>query len=68
MTEALKLLFTVKEAAARLAVPMSWLYERTRKKTVPCRRLGKYIRFTEQDLLDIVSGATPPEQGHEGLE
>jgi len=64
MTEALKLLFTVKEAAERLGVPESWLYERTRQRTVPFRRLGKYIRFTEEDLRTIVSGATTSVQEH----
>jgi hypothetical protein len=24
----------------------SWLYERTRRNAVPCRRLGKYVRFS----------------------
>ncbi len=53
-----KLLFTVEEAARRLGLPKSWLYERTRKNALPCRRLGKYVRFTEDDLSAIIAGST----------
>lgn len=52
-----KLFYTVEEAAARLGMKVSWLYERTRRKAIPHRRLGKYIRFTEQDLLTISEAA-----------
>jgi excisionase family DNA binding protein len=47
-------LFTIQEAADVLRIPISWLYERTRKNEIPCRRLGKYVRFTENDLQEIV--------------
>ena len=48
-------LFTIKEAAEVLNLPISWLYERTRRNAIPCRRLGKYLRFTEEDLERIIS-------------
>ena len=47
-------LLTVEEAAALLRVPVSWVYERTRKRSVdriPGFRLGKYWRFREEDVL-----------------
>lgn len=47
-------LLTVEEAAALLRVPVSWVYERTRRRTMdrlPGIRLGKYWRFRECDLL-----------------
>jgi len=48
-------LFTIKEAAEVLRIPISWLYERTRRNAIPCRRIGKYVRFTQQDLNEIIS-------------
>jgi excisionase family DNA binding protein len=46
-------LLTVEEVAEMLRVPVSWVYERTRKRGV-CRipgfRLGKYWRFREADV------------------
>ena len=36
-------LFTIQEAAEVLRIPISWLYERTRRNAIPCRRLGKYV-------------------------
>jgi excisionase family DNA binding protein len=47
-------LLTVEETAALLRVPVSWVYERTRRRTMdrlPGFRLGKYWRFRESDLL-----------------
>jgi excisionase family DNA binding protein len=48
-------LFTIQEAAEVLRIPISWLYERTRRNAIPCRRLGKYVRFSEEDLTKIMS-------------
>ncbi len=47
-------LLTVEEVAELLKVPMSWVYERTRKRGVdriPGFRLGKYWRFRQADVL-----------------
>jgi excisionase family DNA binding protein len=52
-----KIFYTVDEAAARLGMKVSWLYERTRRKAIPHRRLGKYVRFTEDDLRAISDAA-----------
>jgi excisionase family DNA binding protein len=52
-----KLLYDVAEAAHRLGVKPSWLYERTRRNGLPCRRLGKYVRFSDADLLAIMESA-----------
>ena len=48
-------LFTIKEAAEVLRIPISWLYERTRRNAIPHRRIGKYVRFTQDDLKEIIS-------------
>ena len=41
-------LLTVEELAERLRVPVSWIYDKTRRKgpdSIPCLRVGKYLRF-----------------------
>jgi len=42
-------LMTVSEIAALLKVPVSWVYERTRRpgiEQIPHAKLGKYLRFS----------------------
>jgi excisionase family DNA binding protein len=56
MSTSPKLLYTVEEAAEKLGVKKSWLYERTRRAGLPHRRLGKYVRFSEADLSAIIEG------------
>ena len=52
-----KIFLTVEEAAQRLGVTVGWIYERTRRKAIPHRKLGKFVRFTEEDLRSIVESA-----------
>jgi excisionase family DNA binding protein len=50
-------LLTVEEVAALLQVPVSWVYDRTRKRSVeriPGFRLGKYWRFREADVMSWI--------------
>jgi excisionase family DNA binding protein len=47
-------LISVEEVAELLQVPVSWVYERTRRRTtdrIPGFRLGKYWRFREGDVI-----------------
>ena len=47
-------LLTVKEVADLLRVPVSWVYDRTRKRSLdrlPGIRLGKYWRFRQGEVL-----------------
>ncbi len=47
-------LLTVHEVAELLRVPVSWVYSRTRKRTIdrlPGYRIGKYWRFSETEIL-----------------
>lgn len=53
-------LFTVDEAADVLKLPKSWIYERTRRKAIPFHRIGKYVRFTTEDLAAIISAQPAP--------
>ena len=45
----------VKELAKKLKVPISWVYDRTRKSgpdRLPHYRLGKYVRFLENEVIE----------------
>jgi excisionase family DNA binding protein len=49
-----KHLLTVHEVADLLQVPVSWVYGRTRKRSlerIPSYRLGKYWRFRQEEVL-----------------
>ena len=52
-----RMFLTVEEAAQRLGVTVGWIYERTRRKAIPHRKLGKFVRFTEEDLRAISEAA-----------
>jgi excisionase family DNA binding protein len=40
------------ELAAKLKVPVSWVYEQSRQGKIPTHRLGRYIRF---DLAQVLA-------------
>ena len=44
-------LLTVQEAAEYLRVPISWVYERTRTRAIPIRKLGRHVRIPRSELL-----------------
>ena len=47
-------LLTVHEVAELLRVPVSWVYERTRRRGIerlPHLKIGKYLRFRREDVL-----------------
>lgn len=59
-------LLTIDGVAEMLSVPVSWVYERTRRRSadrIPGFRLGKYWRFREADILAWIErqrvGASP---------
>jgi excisionase family DNA binding protein len=48
-------LLTVQEVAGLLKVPVSWVYEHARardKKRLPHLKIGKYLRFRSQDIVE----------------
>jgi excisionase family DNA binding protein len=52
-------LMTVTETARVLNVPVSWVYERTRRRgadRIPHIKLGKYLRFEIAAVRNWVSG------------
>jgi excisionase family DNA binding protein len=50
-------LLTVHEVAELLQVPVSWVYERTRRhgpEQLPHFKIGKYLRFEERTLVEFI--------------
>ena len=50
-------LLTVHDVAALLHVPVSWVYEHTRRgapDALPVVKVGKYVRFRPADLWDYI--------------
>ncbi len=48
-----EVLLTVREVAEILRVPVSWVYERTRrrgKERLPHMKMGKYLRFRSVEI------------------
>ena len=43
-------LLTPHEAAALLAVRVSWIYDGVRGGRLPCVRVGRHVRFLRSDL------------------
>lgn len=43
-----------------LQVRPSWLRRRAAARTVPCRFLGKHLRFARQDIEDIAQASRQP--------
>ena len=56
MTEGFNDLLTVEEVAHYLRVPKSWVYERTRTRSIPVRKLGRHVRIPRNEFLAWVEG------------
>lgn len=59
-------LLDAKTAAPLLNVPPSWLLQEARRGTIPHVRLGRYVRFEEDELLAWVASrrcGPAPERG-----
>ena len=54
-------LVNVEEMANILGVPVSWLYQRTRLNTIPCVRVGKYVRFKPEEVVTFFQAQPQPE-------
>lgn len=54
------LLYTAEQAATLLQVRPSWLRRKAAARAVPCRFIGKHLRFSRADIETIAeTGATP---------
>ena len=50
---------TAIETAEFLRVPVSWVYDRSRKGTMPIQRVGKYLRIPRAVLVAWVAAGCP---------
>ena len=41
-----------KALAGRLKVPVSWVYEQSRQNQIPTHRIGRYVRFDLNEVLE----------------
>lgn len=58
-------ILTPEEVAARLKVPESWVYEKTRarcRNPIPCLRLDRYVRFDWNAVITWLTAASNQEQ------
>jgi excisionase family DNA binding protein len=49
------LLFTFEEAARRLSMSESWLRKQVANRAIPHTKLGRSVRFTEDQLRRIIA-------------
>jgi excisionase family DNA binding protein len=60
-------LLTIDDVAKRLNVPKSWLYSQTRQAgtpgSIPCYRLGKYLRFDLERVEGWLAGKVADRSG-----
>lgn len=47
-------LLTASDVAALLNVPVRWVRERTRAGDIPCVRLGRYVRYRRDSVVQWV--------------
>lgn len=52
-------LFDIDEAAALLRVKKHWLQTKVTAGEIPHRRIGKFVRFSAEDLLEIQQPVRP---------
>ena len=50
-------LLTPEQLAARLQVPVSWVYEQSRHNNIPTHRIGRYVRFDIREVLQYLAEA-----------
>ena len=58
-----KLFYTTKEAAILCGVPKTWLASAARNGKIKCRRMGSYVRFSMEDLRELIEKAANERDG-----
>lgn len=53
-------LLTSREVADRLCMSHEWLRKKVQRREIPFVRLGRYVRFTERNVVDIIEAAAQP--------
>ena len=57
-------LLTPKEVATILKVPISWVYERTRNRMIPVRKLGRHVRISRTELEEWIEREGAEKEGN----
>ena len=47
-------LIGINEMAKRLDIPVSWLYSRTRTNEIPHFKIGKYVKFDLDQVMEWI--------------
>jgi excisionase family DNA binding protein len=47
-------LIGIREMSEKLSVPVSWLYQRTRTDEIPHYKIGKYVRFDVEQVMEWI--------------
>jgi len=47
-------LIDIQEMAQKINVPVSWLYSRTRTGEIPHFKIGKYVRFDPEKVMQWI--------------
>lgn len=55
-----RVLYTAEQAADLLQVRTSWLRRKAAARAVPCRFLGKHLRFARSDIDAIAEASAQP--------
>jgi excisionase family DNA binding protein len=45
-------LLTAEELAQAMKVPVSWVYEKCRRREIPTHYIGRYVRFKLSEVLN----------------
>jgi excisionase family DNA binding protein len=53
-------LYTADQAAELLQVRPSWLRRKAAARTIPCRHVGKHLRFSRADINAIADASAQP--------
>ena len=53
-------LLTVREAATLLKVAPNWIYERTRLRALPMRKIGGHVRIPRKELMEWIDTQDTP--------
>ena len=54
---------TYAEASERLGLTVNWLQDQVQARLIPCHRLGRSVRFTQDDLAQIIAMTRQPAVG-----
>lgn len=57
-------LLTAPEVAAMLGVPVSWVYERSRRGAIPTVTLGRYRRYRLEAIEEWIAEIEAEDGGH----